>query len=75
MDIDSSWCTLTATFPIRFSSTHDSFKADAKIEKLKQNYNFLNKDDYKNMSAIMDNRNSSLSEETISENGNLSITT
>ena len=75
MDIDSSWCTLTATFPIRNNSTKDTFDSSVVIDKaLKNNTGFLNKNDYEMMAAAVAGRNSSLSEDSVTiDDGNLLI--
>lgn len=69
VDIDSSWCTITATYPIRNNATKDSFNSSAMIEHAIKSNSILNHTDYEMMAAAVAGRDSSLSEEdSVSEN-------
>lgn len=67
VDIDSSWCTITATFPIRNNSTKDVFHSNIAVDSVHKNKSNAN---YEMMAAVVAGRDSSGSEdESVSENG------
>jgi hypothetical protein len=67
VDIDASWLTLTASFPIRSHVTSDSFHSSVKIDKAIKTHNYLNENAYNLMNAAVAGRDSSLSEDSVSE--------
>lgn len=77
VDIDSSWCTITCTYPIRNLTTKDSFNSSAIVDRAlthhmsgsssKMGGSHFNNTDYEHMSNVVAGRNSSLSDESISE--------
>jgi hypothetical protein len=74
VEVDSSWCTITATFPIRNNSTKDGFNSSATIDRaLNRNTSYLSDADYERMAAVVADRNSSLEEDSASEPGNLFV--
>ena len=60
---------MTATFPIRNNSTKDGFNTSAHIDQHLKNTSYLNQADYDMMAAVVAGRNSSLEEDSISEDG------
>lgn len=70
VEIDSSWCTIIATFPIRNNSTKDGFDSSAKIDSALKTTSYFSQADYDRMAAVVAGRDSSLEEDSISENGN-----
>lgn len=68
VDIDSSWCTVTCTFPIRNLTTKDSFNSSAIVDRaLSNKTSHFNHTDYEHMSNAIAGRDSSLSDDSISE--------
>jgi hypothetical protein len=76
VDMDSSWCTITCTYPIRNLTNKDSFNSSAIVDRALNSsshgshskLSHFNNADYEHMSHVIGDRNSSLSEESISEN-------
>ncbi len=70
VDIDANWCTITASFPIRNHATRDAFNSSAAIDHALNPHNtssHFNNLDYELMPAAVKGKNSSLSEQSLSE--------
>lgn len=70
VDIDSSWCTITAAFPIRNHATRETFNSSAAIDHALNPHNtssHFNNLDYELMARAVKGKNSSLSEQSFSE--------
>lgn len=66
MDLDSNWCTITATFPIRNHLTRDAFNASSLIDRTLSNVNSkMSNADYEMMAAVNAARDSSAERSTI----------
>ena len=69
VDIDSSWFTITATFPIRNNNTKDGFNSSYIVEQALKYGNTSSKIDYDYINSKIAGRESSLSDsESASEN-------
>jgi hypothetical protein len=69
VETDSTWCTVTATFPIRNNSNKDGFNSSATIDHALRQTSHLNQADYDMMAAAVAGRDSSLGEDSVSEAG------
>lgn len=71
VDIDSSWCTITASFPIRNNATKDTFNSSAAIDYAMNSHTntsqYKKPLDYDLMASVVKDNNSSYSD-SFSEN-------
>ncbi len=70
VDIDANWCTITASFPIRNHTTQETFNSSAAIDHALNPHNtssHFSKMDYELMANAVKDRNSSLSDQSLSE--------
>lgn len=72
VDIDSSWCTITASFPIRNNATRDAFNSSAAIDYAMNSHantsQYKKPLDYDLMASVVKDNNSSYSDNSFSEN-------
>lgn len=70
VDVDSNWCTLTVTFPVRSNNSgKDSYSSSANLEHSLKNKSHLSDRDFDRMAAVVANRGSSLEEESVTDSG------